>query len=131
MVPENWHICVNTGIAYLLTQAVLRLRDKAASKRLGGCMHSNDKTPRASLVACASECVGCGAGEAGAGSVVGGVAAVTDERPDVGGNRAVSASTGDSVAVSGVVTEGEGDADTHITVFVMCGGEGSPTARGE
>ncbi len=52
--------------------------------------------------------VGCIAGEAGAGAVVGGAAVVADERSDVGSNRAAVASAGDSVLVSGVLTGGEG-----------------------
>ncbi len=47
------------------------------------------------------------ASRAGAGLMVGCVAVVTDERLVVGFNHAVAASTGDSVAVSRVVTEGE------------------------
>ncbi len=47
------------------------------------------------------------AGEDGAGSMVGGVAVVEDERLDVRGNRAAAASVGDSVAVSRVLTEGD------------------------
>ncbi len=46
--------------------------------------------------------VGCVAGEARAGVVVGGAAVVADERPDVGSNRAAAASADDSVLVSGV-----------------------------
>ncbi len=55
-------------------------------------------------MACSGDDVGCVVGEAGAGSMVGGVA---DERPDGGSNRAVAASAGDSVVVSGVLREGE------------------------
>ncbi len=62
----------------LPTEAVFRLRDKVAGKGLGGCRCSNDKRPRASPVACADHSVGCVAGGAAAGSVVGGVAVVTD-----------------------------------------------------
>ncbi len=40
--------------------------------------------------------------------MVGGAAVVTDERSDVGSNRAVAASAGDSVVVSGVLTGGLG-----------------------
>ncbi len=40
--------------------------------------------------------------------MVGSAAVVADERPDVGSNRAASASAGDSVLVSGVLTGGEG-----------------------
>ncbi len=58
-------------------------------------------------MACAGDYVGCVAGEAIAGSVVGGVAVVTSERPNMSGNRAVAASAGDSVAVSMVVMKGE------------------------
>ncbi len=46
--------------------------------------------------------VGCVAGEAGAGAAV-----VTDERSDFGSNRAVAASAGDTVVVSGVLTGDE------------------------
>ncbi len=66
------------------------------------------KAPRARPVACVGNCVGCIAGEAGAGAVVGGDAVVADERPDVGSNRAAAASAGDSAFVSGVLTGGEG-----------------------
>ncbi len=59
-------------------------------------------------MACAGNGVGCVAGEAGAGAVVGGAAVVADERPDVGSNRATAASAGDSVLVSGVLAGGEG-----------------------
>ncbi len=59
-------------------------------------------------MACAGKCVGCVAGEAGAGAMVGGGAVVADERLDVGSNRAVAASAGESVLVSGVLTGGEG-----------------------
>ncbi len=38
--------------------------------------------------------------------MMGGVAAVTGERPDMGGNHAVAASADDSVVVSRVVKEG-------------------------
>ncbi len=40
--------------------------------------------------------------------MVGGAAVIEVEQSDVGGNRAVAASAGDSVVVSGVLTEGEG-----------------------
>ncbi len=86
---------------------VFRLRVKAACKRLGGCRCSSGKVPRAHPVACAGNGVGCVAGEAGAGLMVGCVAVFTGEQSNVGFNRAVAASTGDSVAVSRVVTEGE------------------------
>ncbi len=59
-------------------------------------------------MACTGNGVGCIAGEAGAGAVVGGAAVVADERPDFGSNRAAAASAGDSVLVSGVLTGGEG-----------------------
>ncbi len=59
-------------------------------------------------MACVGNGVGCIAGEAGAGAVVGGAAVIADERPDVGSNRAAAASAGDSVFVSGVLTGGEG-----------------------
>ncbi len=58
-------------------------------------------------MACDGGYVGCVAGEAIAGSVVGGVAVVTSERPNMGGNCAVAASAGDSVAVSMVAMEAE------------------------
>ncbi len=57
---------------------------------------------------CAGNGVGCVAGEAGAGAVVGDAAVVADERPDVGSNRVAAASAGDSALVSGVLTGGEG-----------------------
>ncbi len=47
-------------------------------------------------------CVGCRAG-----SVVGGLAIVIDERSDVRDNRTVAASVGDFVPVSRVVIDGE------------------------
>ncbi len=56
---------------------------------------------------CVGEDVGCDAGETGAGLMEGGAAVVTDERLDMGGHRVVTASAGDSVAVSRVVTKGE------------------------
>ncbi len=59
-------------------------------------------------MACAGNGVGCVAREARAGAVVGGAAVVADERSDVGSNRAVAASAGDSVLVSWVLTGGEG-----------------------
>ncbi len=59
-------------------------------------------------MACVGDGVGCIAGEAGAGAVVGGAAVVADKRPDVGGNRVAAASAGDSALVSGVLTGGEG-----------------------
>ncbi len=77
-------------------------------QKLGGCRYSSGKAPRARPVACAGNGVGCVAGEARAGAVVGGAAVVADERPDVGSNRAVAGSAGDSVVVFGVLTEGEG-----------------------
>ncbi len=55
-------------------------------------------------MACAGNGVVCVAGEA----MVGGVAAAADERLDVGSNRTVAASAGDSVLVSGMLTLGEG-----------------------
>ncbi len=58
-------------------------------------------------MACAGDYVGCVSGGSGADSVVGGVAVVTDKRLDVGGNREVAASAGDSAAVSRVVAKGE------------------------
>ncbi len=59
-------------------------------------------------MACAGNGVGCVAGEARAGAVVGCATVVADERPDVGSNRAAAASAGDSALVSGVLTGGEG-----------------------
>ncbi len=59
-------------------------------------------------MACAGNGVGCVAGGAGAGAMVGGAVVVADERPDVGSNRAVAAFVGDSVVVSGVLTKGGG-----------------------
>ncbi len=59
-------------------------------------------------MACAGKSVGCVAGETGAGVVIGGDAVVADERLDVGSNRAFSASKDDPVAVSGVLSGGEG-----------------------
>ncbi len=59
-------------------------------------------------MACGGNGVGCVGGEAGAGAVVGDAAVVADERPDVGSNSAATASAGDSVLVSGVLTGGEG-----------------------
>ncbi len=53
-------------------------------------------------MACVGNGVGCIAGGAGAGAMVGGAAVVADERPDVGSNRAAAASADDSVLVSGV-----------------------------
>ncbi len=73
---------------------------------MGGCR--SGKAPRARPVACSSNGVGCVAGEAGAGAVVGGAAGVADERPDVGSNRAAAASASDSVLVSGGVLVVEG-----------------------
>ncbi len=42
---------------------------------------------------CVGNGVGCVAGEAGTGAVVGGGAVVEDEQPDVGSNRAAASST--------------------------------------
>ncbi len=58
-------------------------------------------------MACAGNDVGCVAEVAGADAMVGGVAIVADERPEVDSNRALAASAGVSVVVSGVLTEGE------------------------
>ncbi len=74
---------------------------------------------RARPVACAGNDVGCVAGEANAGAVVGGAAVVADEWPDVGSNRAAAASAGDSDLVSGVLTGVRADAGTPATVSVM------------
>ncbi len=57
-------------------------------------------------MACARNGFGRVEGEAGAGAVVGGAAVVADELPDVGSNHAATASAGDSVLVSGVLTAG-------------------------
>ncbi len=70
-------------------------------------------------MACAGNGVGCVAGEAGAGAVVGGAAVVAVERPVVGSNRAAAASAGDSALVSGVLTGVRADAGTPATVSVM------------
>ncbi len=72
---------------------------------MGRC--SGGKAPRARPVACVGNGVGCIALEAGAGAVIGGVAVVADERPDVGSDRAAAASAGDSALVSGLLTGGE------------------------
>ncbi len=69
-------------------------------------------------MACSGNGVGCVAGEAGAGVVVGGAAVVADERLDVGSNRAAAASAGYPVFVSGVLTGVRADADTPATVSV-------------
>ncbi len=69
-------------------------------------------------MACAGYGVGCVAGEAGAGAVVGSAAVVADERPNVGSNRAAAAS-GDSALVSGVLTGVRADAGKPATVSVM------------
>ncbi len=58
-------------------------------------------------MACAGNGVGCVAGEAGAGAVLGGAAVVADERPDVDSNPAAAASAGDSVSVPRVLSGGE------------------------
>ncbi len=55
----------------------------------------------------AGDYVGCVSRKAGADSVAGGVAVVTDKRLDVGGNCGVAASAGDSAAVPRVVAKGE------------------------
>ncbi len=70
-------------------------------------------------MACVGNGVGCIAGKAGAGAVVGGAAVVADQRPDVGSNRAAAASAGDSALVSGVLTGVRADAGTPATVSVM------------
>ncbi len=82
--------------------------NKTAWKRMGRCRCSGGKAPRARPAACVGNGVGCVAGEAGAGAVVGSAAVVADERPDVGSNRAAAASASDSVLASGVLTGGEG-----------------------
>ncbi len=53
-------------------------------------------------------CVGCVMGETRRGSLVGGLAIVTDERSDVGDNRTIAASVNDLFPVSKVVIDGEG-----------------------
>ncbi len=73
---------------------------------MGGSRCSSGKALRARPVACAGNGVGCVAGEARAGAVVGGATVVADERADVGSNRAAAAFAGDSVLVSGVLTGG-------------------------
>ncbi len=78
-------------------------------------------------MACVCDNVGCAAGEAGARVMVGGVEVVADERPDFGRNRAAAASTGDSVVVSGVLTEGRTEADCFGDVAVM---KATPLAGG-
>ncbi len=98
------------------------------------------KAPRARPVACAGNGVGCVAGEAGAIAVVGGAAVVADERPDVGSNRAVAASVGDSDLVSGVLPGGEGrcwnacarfgDVVVAKSVPLIGGSSGSETSPG-
>ncbi len=70
-------------------------------------------------MACAGYGVGCVAGEAGAGAVVGGAAVVADERPDAGSNRATAASAADSVSVSGVLGGVRAGAAMPATVSVM------------
>ncbi len=83
---------------------VFWVSNKTAWKRMGRCRCSGGRAPRARPVACVGNGVGCVAGEAGAGAVVGGAAVVADERPDVGSNRAAAASVSESVLVSGVLT---------------------------
>ncbi len=78
--------------------------DDGACKRLGGC--SKGKAPGARPVACVGIDVGCVGVEAGAGAMVGGFAVVADKRQDVGRNRAVAESAGDSFVVSGVAHGG-------------------------
>ncbi len=58
-------------------------------------------------MACAGDDVKCVAGEARARAMAGGVAVAADEPSDVGSNRAVATSAGDSVVVSGMLTAGE------------------------
>ncbi len=82
---------------------VFWFRNEARCKRLRGCRCSSGKAPRARPLSCVGKSVGCVAGEAGVGAVVGGGAVVADERPDVGSNRAAAASAGDSALVSGVL----------------------------
>ncbi len=62
---------------------------------------------RGLAMVCAGDDVKCVAGEARAGAMAGGVTVVADEPSDVDSNRAVAASAGDSVVVSGVLTAGE------------------------
>ncbi len=59
----------------------LRFRNKIAW--LDGCTCSSGKASRACPVACVREDAGCVVGETIAGSMVGGVEIVTDERADV------------------------------------------------
>ncbi len=70
-------------------------------------------------MACPGNGVGCIAGEAGAGAVVGGGAVVADEPPDVGSYRVAAASAGDCVLVSRVLTGVRADAGAPATVSVM------------
>ncbi len=58
-------------------------------------------------MACVGDSVVCVAGKAGTSAMVGGVAVAADERPDIVSNRAAEATAVDSVAVSGVLMEGE------------------------
>ncbi len=82
-------------------------RDKPAYKRLGGCSCSSGKATGACPMTCAGYDVGYFAGEAWAGWKVGGAAVVANEWQDFGSNRAVAASSGDSVVVPGVLMEVE------------------------
>ncbi len=111
---------------------------KEACKRLGGDRCTSGKAPMARPVACAGNDVGSVAGEAGAVVMVGGVAVVADERPDVGSNRAVAASASESVVVSGVLMEDEdgcwhacnrfGDAVVVKATPLIGGSSGSSTS---
>ncbi len=87
---------------------MFRSRNKAPCKSVGESRCSSGKAPRARPVACVGNVVGCVVREAEAGAMVGGGAVMADEWSDVGSNRAVAASTGDSVLISWVLTEGEG-----------------------
>ncbi len=80
---------------------------------------------------CAGNGVGCVAGEAGAGAVVGGAAVNADERPDFGSNGAAAASAGDSILVSGVLTGGEGRCWSACNRFGdVAGVKAAPLVRG-
>ncbi len=71
---------------------------------------------------CGGKGVGCSAGEAGAGAMVGGAAVIADERPYVGSNRAVADSAVDFLWFLGCAWEVRADAETPATVSVMLRG---------
>ncbi len=89
----------------------------------------------------ADDDVDCIEGEVRVGAMVGGDAVFTGERPDVGSNRAVAASAGDSFIVSEVPMEGEGrfkhacnrfgDAAVVKTTPMFGGSSGSATSLGD